>query len=206
MVKTGGKPFLEWLVLHLQKQGISRFVMCIGYLSDQIRDYFGTGKKWNCHIEYSVEQELLGTGGAIKKAIPLLDDLFVVASGDNYLDLDYLDFFRAHEALGALGTLACWKVTRPDIVPNLLLDEKTRRVLDYAYRNPEGKNFLDSGIKIFSRRLFDYFPARDQFSLEADVMEKIAKMGLLAGYPIQDPPLDVGTPEGLAAVRKKLVI
>ena len=203
MVPVNGRPFLEWLILHLQKQGISRFVLCVGYLGEQIQNHFEDGRKWDCRIDYSVEKELLGTGGAIKKAAPLLDELFLAASGDNYLELDYPDLFKAHQKSGALGTLACWKVTKPGFEPNLLLDEKSGRVLDYAYRNPNGKNYLDSGVKIFSRAVFSYFPAQDEFSLEADVIEKIASRGLLAGYPIRNPALDVGTPEGLAAVRNE---
>ena len=99
--------------------------------------------------------------------------------------------------------LACWKI-QPGFQGNLLLEKSTGRVLDYEYRNPAGKNYLDSGIKVFSKSLFSYFPDQPVFSLEEDVMEKIAKKGLLGSYPIADPPLDVGTPENLKIVRKKL--
>ena len=205
MVPVGDKPFLERLLLHLQHQGLTRFVICTGYLGRQIEDYFGDGSKWNCEIVYSVEKELLGTGGAIKKAASLLEETFLVASGDNFLDFDYRDFMKTFERLKPMGLLACWKVTKPGFEPNLLLDEKTGRVLDYSYRDAAGKNFLDSGIKLFSKKILSHFPPQEKFSLEADVMEKMAREGLLAGYPIPDHALDVGTPEGLAHVRSRLV-
>ena len=208
MVPVGDKPFLHWLVELLKRSGINRFVLCTGYLSEKIEEYFGDGTKFGCSIQYSAEQTPLGTGGAIKKAAGLLEETFLVLSGDNYLPLNFRDyvnsFSRQSEKTSVGGMLACWDNEPPMFRSNVLLDENSRKILSYDFKSDEGKNFVDIGVKIFNHRLFDYFPAQEKFSLEIDCMGRMAADGLLTGYPVEFPPLDVGTHEGLTLVRAKL--
>jgi NDP-sugar pyrophosphorylase family protein len=89
MLQVAGKPFINHQLMLLKKNGISRVVICSGYLSKQIEDYVGNGSEFGLTIKYSTDGEkLLGTGGAIKKALPLLEDKFFVIYGDAYLDID----------------------------------------------------------------------------------------------------------------------
>ena len=204
MVAVGSKPFLEWLMLHISRQGIRHFVLCTGYLSETIQNHFGDGRAFGWKIEYSVEEELLGTGGAIQKAFPLLHEHFLVLSGDNYLEMDYHGFFQRFSNRKCTGMLSCWPNDPPLFKRNVKLDLDSSRILDYNFHTDEDKNYVDVGVKLFSQRLMDYFPARKKFSLEIDVMPHIAKDKGLYGYPVEKPPLDIGTPEGLEAVRKTL--
>ncbi len=205
MISVNGVPFLERLILHLKKQNITKFVLCIGYLSSVIQDHFGDGARLGVQIEYSVEKELLGTGGAIKKAFPLLDEAFFVISGDNYLELNYRNMEQLFLKQQAVGVLACWDNRPPLFKSNVELDLKTSQVLNYDYRSDLHKNYVDSGVKIFSRKLGDYFGDQERFSLEIEALPKIVKDKKLFGFPISKPPLDVGTLEGLSEVRKVLV-
>jgi NDP-sugar pyrophosphorylase family protein len=90
MVSIAGRPFLEYQIGLLRDAGIDDIVLCVGYLAEQIIDYFGDGSSFGVRLRYSVERErLLGTAGAVKQAEPLLTDIFFLTYGDSYLRLDY---------------------------------------------------------------------------------------------------------------------
>ena len=90
LIDVAGKPFL-WHQLQLLKgHGIGRVVLAVGYLGETVREYFGNGAELGISLEYSFDgPSLLGTGGAIKKALPLLPERFFVLYGDSYLTCDY---------------------------------------------------------------------------------------------------------------------
>ncbi len=91
LASVGKRSFLELLVGQLRSQGISRLVMCTGYLADQIESEFGDGQDWDVAIEYSKEEQPLGTAGAVKRAQHYLRDApeFVVMNGDSFLEVDF---------------------------------------------------------------------------------------------------------------------
>lgn len=204
MVPVGDKPFLEWLMRHLAQQGITHFVLCIGYLAEKIKNHFEDGSAFGWKIDYSVEKELLGTGGALQKAFPLLHENFLVISGDNFLEFNYHDFFQKFLMRKATGMLCCWPNDPPLFKSNVQLDISSSRILSYDFHSDSRKNFVDVGVKLFNKKLIDYFPDEQKFSLEIDVLPQIVKDRGLYGYPVEHPPLDVGTLEGLETVRKTL--
>jgi len=89
LASIGNTPFLALLVEQLRSQGIRRLVMCSGYLSHQIEAQFGDGDFWGVSIEYSKEDQPLGTGGAIKKAKRYLRgaSMFIAMNGDSFLEV-----------------------------------------------------------------------------------------------------------------------
>lgn len=204
MIDVGGKPFLEWLLQLLLRHKICDFIFCVGHLSKKIIDHFGNGEKWGCRIQYSVEEKLLGTGGAIKKASALIRGSFFVFSGDNYLPLNYTAFTKIFEFKQPLGLLACWHNDPPLFRSNILFDTETRQIKAYDFHDDSDKNYVDMGVKLFSKKLLSYFPPQDTFSLEIDVMPQLAREGLLRGFPVNNPALDVGTPEMLERTRRQL--
>ncbi len=204
MVSIGGKPFLEYLLEHLADYGIRDFVICVGYLADVIQEHFEDGHDFGWKIRYSVEKELLGTGGAIQKAAPMLIDNFFVISGDNYLEVDFRKLMALFEHRKATGVLSCWTNEPPVFRKNVRFDPITSKILDYHFSDATDKNLVDVGVKIFSQKLFDYFPDKEKFSLEIDVLPEIAKAGQLFGLQVANPPYDVGTIEGLEETRKML--
>ena len=217
MLPINGRPFLECLVLLLVRSGIRDFVICTGYLAEQIETHFGDGTAWNARIQYSVETTPLGTGGAIKKAASLLQETFLLINGDNYLPLDYSGFFRTFRDSGQfngrplnwdcsrpVGLLSCWKNNSARFRNNLNLSDDGRAVAAYDYRNSQGKTHIDCGVKMFSRELLRFFDDRETFSLEEAVMPELARERLLAAYPASQPPYDIGTPEELSRTRQEL--
>src|SRR5690348_17236437 len=103
MVPVQGKPFLEHQIALVRAHGVTDLVLCVGHLYQPIEAYFGDGSRFGLRIRYSVEADrLLGTGGALKQAEPLLEDRFFLMYGDSYLLYDYAEVMaraRDHEAL-----------------------------------------------------------------------------------------------------------
>jgi MurNAc alpha-1-phosphate uridylyltransferase len=88
LLKVAGKPFIFWQLDLIRNATIHDVVLCVGYLGDQIEKCVGDGKHYGLNIKYSYDDHL-GTGGAIKKALPLLGNEFMVIYGDSYLRCNY---------------------------------------------------------------------------------------------------------------------
>jgi D-glycero-alpha-D-manno-heptose 1-phosphate guanylyltransferase len=85
MAMVGGRPFLEWLLLAIGAQGLRRIILCTGYGSDVIEEHFGSGKRLGLNILYSSEPEPLGTAGALRRALGLVESsALLVANGDTW--------------------------------------------------------------------------------------------------------------------------
>ena len=98
MAVVAGKPFLYYLLRLLKARGADEAILCTGYLGEQVEKYFGHGREVGLKLRYSSERDvLMGTGGALKLAAPLLRDSFLVVNGDTYLDIDYDVVFREFE-------------------------------------------------------------------------------------------------------------
>src|SRR5258708_17243182 len=97
MAPVAGRYFLEYLLDWLRSFNIKDLILCVGHKSDQIQNWLGNGSKWGVHVRYSVEEELLGTGGALKLAGKLLSgELCLVVNGDSFLNVDLQEMHRFH--------------------------------------------------------------------------------------------------------------
>ena len=90
LVDIDGRPFIDHQLALLHRNGIRRVVMCLGYRGEMVQDHCGDGSRYDMQLSYSFDGEkLMGTGGALKRAAHLLDDVFWVMYGDSYMDIDY---------------------------------------------------------------------------------------------------------------------
>lgn len=103
MLPIAGKPMLEHLVLAMRESGIREFVLVVGYHEEIIRDYFADGSKWGIKIQYSSQQEQLGTADAVRKVKSLIQDNFLAANGDIILEQEDLVKLLAHEGNAMSG-------------------------------------------------------------------------------------------------------
>ncbi len=104
LVEVAGEPFFSHQLRLLKQQGLTRLVLCVGYLGEMIVEQYGDGSKWGMQIDYSFDgPKLLGTGGALIRALPKLGDAFYVLYGDSYLPIDYQAVGRAFLDSGKLG-------------------------------------------------------------------------------------------------------
>jgi MurNAc alpha-1-phosphate uridylyltransferase len=109
LIPIHGEPFIAHQLRLLCSKGITRAVLCCGHLGEMIQDFVGNGSGFSLEVSYSFDgTPLLGTGGAIRKALPHLDKSFFVLYGDSYLECDYQDIARSFHAADTLGMMTIY--------------------------------------------------------------------------------------------------
>jgi D-glycero-alpha-D-manno-heptose 1-phosphate guanylyltransferase len=194
MAPIAGKPFLEYLVMRLHKQGIDDIVLCIGYKAALIESYFGRGERWGVRLTYSRETELLGTGGAVKLAEDLLHgNEFMVLNGDSFFDVDLADLARFHHKVGATATLALAHVSNAQRFGAVRLDEECR-IIGFTEKDSEPRpGLINGGIYLLARDALSLIPQGQVCSLEREVFPLLMARNLY-GRPYEKYFIDIGVP------------
>jgi NDP-sugar pyrophosphorylase family protein len=196
LLPVAGEPFVAHQLRLLRRAGLVRVVLCVGHLGDRIQEFVGGGDAFDLRVTYSRETgKLLGTGGALRLALPLLGTAFFVLYGDSYLDIDYEAVQRAFEASDAPALMTVYRNEGLWDASNVLFDGT--RVVRYDKRHPSpDMRYIDYGLGVLSARALRE-PAEDAFDL-ADVYRRLAVAGRLIGYEAPRRFYEIGTPAGLA--------
>jgi NDP-sugar pyrophosphorylase family protein len=200
LVEVAGRPFAEHQIDLLRRNGITDIVFLVGHIGGMIRDTIGNGSRWNISIRYvSDESRLLGTGGAIRHALPLLRDRFLVLYGDSYLECDYGAVERAFLASGCDGLMTVHRNDNRWDRSNVRFEGG--RILAYDKKNttPE-MHHIDYGLGAFRASAFEAFADGDAFDLVA-VYQRLLAGGGLAGFDVPGRFYEIGSPEGLEETR-----
>jgi len=197
LVEVAGEPFFSHQIRLLKKAGLSRLVLCISYLGEKIIELYGDGSKWGVQIEYSLDGEkLLGTGGALIRALPKLGDTFYVLYGDSYLPIDYRavgDFFLKSNKL---GLMTVYENHGHYDTSNVWFEAGEIKVYDKRNKMPS-MHHIDYGLGVFCAAAFDHFP-RDAVVDLAEVQKSLVGQKQLTGYEIKNRFYEIGSPAGLA--------
>ncbi len=135
LIEVGGRPFLDHLILYLRKYGIDDILLCTGYLGDQIISYFGDGSSFGIRINYSQEDHPLGTGGALRPALPKIQDVFFLINGDTFLPIDYNQMLDSFLNSPALMMVAVFRAEKGDSRANLRV-ERGGEITELRGRRP----------------------------------------------------------------------
>ena len=195
LASVGKKSFLELLIRQLRTQGISRLVMCTGYLADQIEREFGDGRALDVAIEYSKELQPLGTGGAVKLARQHLRDCseFLVMNGDSFLEIDLSRLIQFHRGHGGLVSMAAVQVENAGRYGTICLDTADR-VTGFAEKTgSDCPGLVNAGVYVFNQAIFDLI-LDGQVSLERDVFPCALNQRV---YALRQGGMfiDIGTPD-----------
>ncbi len=197
LLMVADKPFIAHQLLLLKKNGVKRVVICSGYLSHQIEEFVGDGSQFGLSVKFSVDgDKLLGTGGAVKKALPLLEDEFFVMYGDSYLTVDFknvYDYFAQHQNMGLMTVFKnhnAWDNSN-------IVFEGGKIVIYDKKRKVQGMDYIDYGLGILRKPAFDAMSSRDVFDLAELYQDLIAKNQML-GYQVPERFYEIGSPKGLA--------
>lgn len=199
LVDVQGRPVLEHQALWLARCGIKDIVICAGHMAERIRERLGDGSALGVRIEYSVEKELLGTGGALRQAAPLLSDRFVMMYGDLVGDMDLRKLVDFHAKKGGLGTLTVHESDHPydsDII-EVAPDWSVTKFLGKPVRGQEFRNISNAGVYCFEKAILKYFPGGKSMLDKEALPGVLAKGGRLFAYMTSERILDIGTPERL---------
>lgn len=204
MVPINGVPLLERTIILLKAQGINEFVFNLHYLPEVIKNHFSDGSRFGVSVKYSDETgALLNTGGALKKAEPLLHDNFLFLYGDHVHAFDFIPAMALHAARGAVATVVLKNPshsTDPSTADIIGIDS-TGRVIK-CYPRPHMVTALSEtlrksgGLYVLSKRILKNIPADISVNFDRDVIPKLVASGeTVLGFPTEEAILDIGTPE-----------
>ena len=196
LVDVVGKPFIVRQLSYLREQGINEVVLCIGYLGDMIREVVGRGESLGLKVSYSEDgPNLLGTGGALTKALDLLGDQFFVLYGDSFLPVGFSAVQEAYEKRGGPALMTVLKNQNQWDKSNVLF--VGGRLLEYNKRAPRAEmTYIDCGLGVVSASVLKRRPVDQPFDL-ADVYQDLSLQGQLAGLEVHERFYEIGSHTGL---------
>lgn len=197
LVEVSGKPFVVHQLELFAKRGITEVVFCVGHLGEQIEDLVKDGSRFGLKIRFSYDgKTLCGTGGALRRALPLLGNEFMVTYGDSYLDVAYDAVLAAFHmnSMPALMTV----FNNQNHWGRSNVEFKNNRILIYDKNNHTPRmHFIDYGLLVMKPHAFIDWKEMETFDL-ADLLGQLANTGRLAGLEITTRFYEIGSPTGIA--------
>lgn len=202
LIDINGKTLTEHVLDILAKYEVRNVVLGVGYLGDKVREYFGTGSRFNFNISYTVEKNPMGTAGPLILS-PKFGSTFLMLNGDNLFDIDFYKMRNLHKANNATATIALTHVQDPTKYGVVRLDGN--RIL-YFVEKPRledaPSHLVSSGYYMLEPEVFDMVAGKSFAMMEKDVFPELARLGRLFGYYDKGHWFDTGTLESLEMVRK----
>jgi NDP-sugar pyrophosphorylase family protein len=196
LIEVNSKPFISHQLDYLKSQGIQNIVLCIGHLGHMIESLIGDGKALGLNIQYSLDgDKLLGTGGAIKKALPLLSKDFFVLYGDSFLPIDYKNAGDAYVSSKKNALITVIKNNNQWDKSNVEFESGT--LIEYNKHHPnERMHYIDYGLSILNQSIFNDYHENEPFDL-SDLYHKLSLHNHLAGFETFDRFYEIGSQNGL---------
>lgn len=200
MVDIHGYPFFYYQMELMKWYGLKRFLFCVGYKGSIVEEYFGDGSKFGVSIEYSYDgDKLLGTGGAVRKALDLLDEDFIIIYGDSYMDIDYQEAIYRYEDMkikkGIKGLMTVFKNKNSYDRSNVVFKENSLLCYDKKNTTPD-MEYIDYGVSILNRSVIEEIPMGEVTDL-ADIFTKLVNKKLMEGLKVRNRFYEIGTPQSL---------
>lgn len=201
MAEIHGRPFLTYLFDQLVAAGLSHVVVCTGYLGTQVSSFFGASYG-SLRISYSQESSPLGTAGALRLALPLLEsNPVLVLNGDSFCDADLMGFSSWHLERRAAASLVLTRMSDTARFGRVRINAEAAVTGFEEKSNRSGPGWINAGIYLVDRHLLQTIPAVGAVSLEREIFPEWIGRGL-CGYESHGRFLDIGTPESLAAAEE----
>ena len=201
LVDVNGRPFFDYEFDLLRQAGFRKFVFCAGYRADMIEAHYGDGSKYGVKIEYVLddqgpEAKLLGTGGAIRKALPVLEEDFMVTYADSFMDIDYNEViyrYAVSKAGGARSLMTLYHNFGKYDTSNVIFEDG--HLVLYDKKNLSDRmQFIDYGVSMFERSLFEEYKAGEKFDL-AVIQHELSVGGRLEGLVVSKRFYEIGSPD-----------
>jgi mannose-1-phosphate guanylyltransferase len=209
MVPVLNKPFLEHMLYYLRAHVVDDIVLAMHYRPSQVEDYFGAGGGLGIKLSYVVEENPLGTAGAVKNSEQYLGETFFVLNGDVFTDLDLGAMMAFHGEKEAKGTIALTPVADPTLYGVVETDERGRiqRFVEKPAPGQGRSNMINAGIYVLEPEVLRYIPPQTHFMFEYDLFPMLLEMGQpLYGYATRDYWIDIGNPEKYLRLNHDLLL
>ena len=200
MAPVQGRPFLSFVLDQLVATGFHTAILAVGYRHEAIRAHFGDAYR-SLTLLYSLEEEPLGTGGAIRLACAQVTtrDVFVL-NGDTFLDLDFHAMLNAHVRAAAQLSLAVCKV--PDVARYGAVEMGDVIVRGFHEKGTSGRGWINGGVYLLGPDLRRRFPRRAMYSFEQDLLVPETQAIRPLAFPTTGLFLDIGIPEDYARAQQ----
>lgn len=198
MVEVAGQPFLHWVVRWLEAQGVRALVLSTGYLGEQIESW-AKSQLGNSTKSVACRREVtpLGTAGAIRNCLDLCSDPFWVLNGDSLAGVNLADALQRFDAANPAGVL--FGLRQADASRFGALDIEESRLIGFREKGTPGPGFINAGVYLFRRALFERMAPERAASLETELLPQALAVGeRFEVVPADVPFIDIGTPESVA--------
>ena len=204
LIEVAGKPFIHHQLDYLKKQGIEQVVLCIGYLGEMIQEVVGDGSTFGLRVIYSPDGPvLLGTGGDLRQALPMLGEDFFVLYGDSYLPVDFRAVQEAYLASHQPALMTVLKNGDRWDKSNVLFDQG--RLVEYNKEQTSPQmHYIDYGLGILNSQVLKSYPPGEPFDL-AKVYNGLSINGELAGYEVFERFYEIGSHSGISETEAYLL-
>ncbi len=198
MANVGNRPFLQYLVDRLTSSGFSNIIICVSYMKDKIIDYFG---RYDARIRFSVEEEPLGTAGALKNAENLLPEQFIVLNGDSFTPISYSELVSFHKKNDAKVTIALSRSNETRYGRVILEGNKISGFVEKG--STSSSDFVNAGVYAIEKGVLNYIPNGITYSLEKELFpELIKKSVFMLGFDSGVGFIDMGDPSSYAMLQR----
>jgi len=192
LIPLGDKPILEILLDQMRRGGITDVVLTVGYLSELLSAYFGTGERFGVNVTYSFEKKPLGTSGPLS-IIDGLDDTFLVANGDVLSDMKIDQMIASHKQSGAIATIAMYQ-RQVNIDLGVIELNGDHEIVGYIEK-PRYVYPVSMGLYVFEPEVLDYIPENEYLDFP-DLVHLLLENGeQVRGYPFEGYWRDLGRPD-----------
>jgi NDP-sugar pyrophosphorylase family protein len=203
MAVVRGRPFITYIMDHLIEAGFKQVILCVGYLADTMIETLGYEYR-NLSIQYSQEAHALGTGGAVKYAMPLIETRgILVMNGDSFIDIDLNDFLSWHLEKKFDVSIVLSEVSDVSRYGAVKINNN-QVITDFEEKSIENRpGWVNAGIYLFLRKLIEESIQSDVFySLEESLIPILLKRIPIGGYCCKSKLIDIGTPESYKAANQ----
>jgi D-glycero-alpha-D-manno-heptose 1-phosphate guanylyltransferase len=204
MAEVSGRPLLEYLFDYIIGQNINRAILAVGFKNEVIKSHFGERYK-GLDLIYSIEQEPLGTGGAIKKALSLVkEDDFFILNGDTYFNVSLARLYEFHKLKKAVLSVALKPFYDFSRYGTIDMDV-SGRIVGFKEKKYRREGMINGGVYILKREVLSGAEFKTKFSFEKDFLEKYNGVFGFYGLPFADSFfIDIGVPEDYARAQDEL--
>lgn len=193
LLPVNGIPFLEYIVWNLKRHGIQHILLSTGYLSEKIIAHFGDGKKCGLKIDYLIEHQPLGTGGAVTLAADKLEEKFLILNGDTLFDFNYLDLHLNFQQHSSITALALRQVADTSRYGKVLLNDHNE-VLEFSEKSQGGEGYVYAGVNVCQKDILNFIP-QGPCSLEKDVFPQLVQQKKMIAKSYEGFFIDIGIPD-----------
>ena len=202
IAEVGGRPFIAYLLDQLVDAGVTRIVLCTGYQADRVEACLGPSYR-SAQLLYSPEANPLGTGGALRLALPLIQSPeALVLNGDSYCDVPLPDFAAFHYSRDAQASLALCSVDDQRRYGGVRVDEQGAITAFAEKADVEGPGWVNAGVYLLRRSLLESIPPGTFVSLEREVLPGLISRGLF-GFCSSARFRDIGVPEAYSSAQSE---